>query len=274
MHWYYEENGVQVGPFTELQFEDCVRMGKIRGDTLVWRDGMAGWQPYATVSGGTPAPVPAPPFVVSRALNCSQCGRSFVPEDMIRHQNLWICASCKDVFFQRMREGLAPGGTAMWRDNTKLVVGRDAQLPDRCVKCNAPANGNRLVKKMYWHPQAYYLLICVGFIFYIIAALIVRKQATVAIGLCQTHLKKRKTAILVTWSLVALAFALFFIAAGADVGALAGVGGLLLLAAMIYGAIAVPTVAPTKIDDRFVWLKGVNSQFLASLPEYTVQKYQ
>lgn len=271
MQWYYEENGVQVGPFTERQFEDCVTMGKVRSDTLVWRDGMAEWQPYSTFLGGAATPAAVPPSVVTRALNCSQCGRAFMPEDMIRHQNLWVCASCKNVFFQRVKEGLAPGGAAMWRDNNKLVVGKDAQLPDRCVKCNAPAHGNRLVKKMYWHPQVWYLLICIGVLFYIIAALIVRKQATVTLGLCETHFKKRKTAIIVTWSLVALSIVLFIVGISADVGALAGIGGLLLLAAMIYGAVTIPTVAPARIDDRFVWLRGVSKEFVAGLPEYMGQ---
>lgn len=271
MHWYYEENGVQVGPFTEQQFQDCVTMGKVRSDTLVWRDGMSGWQAYATVAGGAPSPAVAPPFVVSRALNCSQCGRAFDPEDMIRYQNLWVCASCKDVFFQRMKEGLTPGGAAMWRDNNKLVVGRDAQLPDRCVKCNAPA-GNRLVKKMYWHPQWYFLLLCLGAIFYIIAALIVRKQATVVIGLCDTHFKKRKTSILVTWLLVALMAVSFGVGIAVNEGGVAAIGVLFLLAAMIYGIATIPMVAPARIDDRFVWLKGVSKEFLAGLPEYVGQR--
>lgn len=267
MNWYYEENGVQVGPFTEQQFQEAVRMGKVRPTTLVWRDGMAGWQAYSTVS-GPPVAVAPPPNTVSRALNCSQCGGAFYPEDMIRHQNLWVCANCKGVFFQRMKEGLAPGGASLWRDNAKLVTGRDSTLPDRCVKCNSPSR-NRLVKKMYWHPPAYFALLCLGAIFYIIAALIVRKQANVTIGLCDTHFQKRKTAVIVTWSLVGLAILLFVIAGAADMGALAAIGTFALLGAMIYGVAAIPMVGATKMDDRFVWLRGVSKEFLAGLPEYT-----
>ena len=268
MHWYFEEEGLQVGPFTEQQFDDYVKTGRVRGNTLVWRDGLAGWQTYASLT-GAPVPAVSAPSTVSRALSCSQCGRDFMPEDMIRYQNLWVCASCKEVFFQRMKEGLAPAGAAMWRDKDRLVVSRDAQLPDRCVKCNAPANGNRLIKKMYWHPQVYYLLVCVGFIFYVIAALIVRKQATVVIGLCDTHLKKRKTAILVTLLLVALMAISFVVGMAANEGALAALGLVFMLAAMIYGLATIPMVAPARIDDRYVWLKGITQTYLAGLPEYT-----
>ncbi len=49
MHWYYADEGVQVGPLTETEFEDLVRIGKITDETIVWRDGLSEWQPYGRI---------------------------------------------------------------------------------------------------------------------------------------------------------------------------------------------------------------------------------
>jgi uncharacterized RDD family membrane protein YckC len=36
---------------------------------------------------------------------CAECGQSFPPDEMVRFEDLWVCARCKPVFFQRLREG-------------------------------------------------------------------------------------------------------------------------------------------------------------------------
>src|SRR3954470_17592322 len=42
--WFYASGGQQKGPFPEAQFRDLIAQGTVRADTLVWADGMAGWQ--------------------------------------------------------------------------------------------------------------------------------------------------------------------------------------------------------------------------------------
>ena len=68
MNWYYASAGQQAGPVSEAELEQLVRNGVVREDTLVWRTGMAGWQPYATARGmsiavepNLPPPAPAAP---------------------------------------------------------------------------------------------------------------------------------------------------------------------------------------------------------------------
>lgn len=48
MTWYYAVGLQQQGPVTEEQLQALAKDGVITGDTLVWRDGMANWQPYRT----------------------------------------------------------------------------------------------------------------------------------------------------------------------------------------------------------------------------------
>jgi len=36
---------------------------------------------------------------------CYECGKSFSPNDMMHYGNLWVCAGCKPVFVQKLKEG-------------------------------------------------------------------------------------------------------------------------------------------------------------------------
>jgi len=115
MNWYYVDQGQQAGPVNDAQFEELVRSGKIQLDTLVWREGMAAWQPYREVK--TPAPLSGPPpagsadYTPGRSAEavCAECGNMFAIQDMIHHRGalggIYICANCKPVFMQKLAEG-------------------------------------------------------------------------------------------------------------------------------------------------------------------------
>ena len=49
--WFYASNGQQQGPFPEAQLRDLITRGTVRADTLVWSEGMAGWQKAADCFG-------------------------------------------------------------------------------------------------------------------------------------------------------------------------------------------------------------------------------
>jgi uncharacterized RDD family membrane protein YckC len=49
--WYYANNGQQVGPVDQAAFDSAIANGVICDDTLVWREGMADWQPCGKVRG-------------------------------------------------------------------------------------------------------------------------------------------------------------------------------------------------------------------------------
>jgi uncharacterized RDD family membrane protein YckC len=112
MPWYYAEDGAQRGPVSEEEFADLVRLAKVRADTLVWREGMANWQPYASVTGAaTPAippvfsPPPASASVGPNEVVCHECGTIVPKENAIQYGSIWVCANCKPMFVQKLREG-------------------------------------------------------------------------------------------------------------------------------------------------------------------------
>jgi hypothetical protein len=42
--WFYAFDGKQQGPYPEAQLRDLIARGTVTADTLVWTEGMAGWQ--------------------------------------------------------------------------------------------------------------------------------------------------------------------------------------------------------------------------------------
>ncbi|MFC2173471.1 hypothetical protein ACFLU6_12690 [Acidobacteriota bacterium] len=206
---------------------------------------------------------------------CSLCGNHFAPNELVIVEGNRICAGCKPRYLQLLQQrrpapaAQAGGGMPFGRQGGCLVVRKNMALPDRCVKCNAPAEGQRYQKTLYWHNPVWYILILISPIIYIIAALIVREKVPVDLGFCQAHRSKRRMHILIIWILLAVSVGLLIVAAAAETGELAALGGLLLLGDLIYAAIAVPVVRISKVDRGYVWLKGVHKQYLETLAEWT-----
>jgi uncharacterized RDD family membrane protein YckC len=109
MTWHYVENNERRGPVTDADFDALVRSGKISDDTLVWHEGMAEWKPYGQVKEPGAATSPAPPVAPGQVV-CAECGRGFAPDQVIPHGNVFICAACKPVFLQKLKEGVAVHG--------------------------------------------------------------------------------------------------------------------------------------------------------------------
>lgn len=162
------------------------------------------------------------------------------------------------------------GTEGVWREKSTLVMSKDAQLPLRCIKCNQPTP-LRLKRNFTWHHPAIYILLIAAWLLYLIVAMIVRKKATVELGLCQEHLQRRRRNVFIAWALVLLGLLCFVLAIAANDGTPALLGLLLLFAALIFGLVVARIAIPVKIDDRFVWLRGINKEYLDLLPQWPGQ---
>jgi hypothetical protein len=52
--WFYASSGQQQGPYPEAQLRDLITRGMVRADTLVWTEGMSGWQRAGEIPGLMP----------------------------------------------------------------------------------------------------------------------------------------------------------------------------------------------------------------------------
>jgi hypothetical protein len=260
MEWYYSEHGQQIGPVSEAQFEELVHSGRINESTLVWTPGMADWKPHGEVGGG------------GESEHCISCNKLFPKSELIRYESSWVCAGCKPVFFQRVKEGLAGSDRMVWREGRAVVMSRNGILPDRCIKCNDSANGRRLVRKLRWHSPVVYLCVLLNLLVYVIVALIVSQKARVEVGMCDKHRASRLWAIAIGWGLFFAGVGLLFAAAQFDHSAPGFAGAGLILAGFIYGMWKGRSVYATRIDKERVWMKGFCKAYLDELPDWTSVK--
>ena len=52
--WFYAADGQQQGPFPEMQLRNLITRGAVGADTLVWTEGMSGWQRAGEIPGLMP----------------------------------------------------------------------------------------------------------------------------------------------------------------------------------------------------------------------------
>jgi uncharacterized RDD family membrane protein YckC len=91
MSWYYASGGQQQGPVDDATFDAMIQSGQIKPADLVWKEGMANWQPLSTVRPMGGAVPPA----------------EFPKDNAIQYGTTWVCATCKPQFVQRLKEGAA-----------------------------------------------------------------------------------------------------------------------------------------------------------------------
>lgn len=168
-----------------------------------------------------------------------------------------------------------PGLEGLWRQGNTLVMHKMAPLPPICVKSNQHAK-QWLKRNLQWHNPWVGLTVLISPLIYIIVALIVTKRATIHIGLSEEWFARRKTRMLIAWGIALAGFALggFGIWIANQPG-IEGPGVLLIvlalfqvIGALIYGQYACRLVYPSRIDDSYVWLKGVDAGFLDRLPAW------
>ena len=114
MTWFFLRNRETQGPLADEAFEAAVRSGGIGRGTLVWNEGMAGWEPLGSARPDLAALCPAAPPLAGgpeTERTCSGCKRPFPVQDVIGYSTFTICASCKPAFLLRLQQGLPPAGS-------------------------------------------------------------------------------------------------------------------------------------------------------------------
>lgn len=112
MNLYYADGDQQMGPIGKAELQALIKAKKVNAKTLVWQDGMENWQELGVFIRGQRQGKARPNYeVVSGAQAiCSECRRAFPEEEMIRFNDVRVCAACKPVFVQKVKEGVSVAG--------------------------------------------------------------------------------------------------------------------------------------------------------------------
>jgi uncharacterized RDD family membrane protein YckC len=142
MAWYYQKGGQEMGPVSKAELQQLIKSRQVSAKTLVRSAQTDQWRPLAEMVRGQTKSTPVPPPITegpaagqaapeSGAVSddpaepaqdapgddgagvqsvpftavCSQCGRSFPGDQVLSYEGHVICAACKPMFVQKLREG-------------------------------------------------------------------------------------------------------------------------------------------------------------------------
>lgn len=169
-----------------------------------------------------------------------------------------------------------PNAPAIVRSGSNLYIalppaGQTVYLPALCVKCGRPAAGAPVEKTFSWHPPAWYLLILVGLVIYVIVALVVRKTIRVGVPLCAEHAQRRSLWVTLSWflPLVGIADAFVLPRFNVDPGWIVLVTVVCLLSGLVIWAVVANPIRPQSIDNFRAEFSGFAEPFLEQFPIYT-----
>ncbi|MDA0811235.1 MAG: DUF4339 domain-containing protein [Verrucomicrobia bacterium] len=274
--WYYEAAGSPVGPISVGEFAAKRSTSGITLDTKVWTAGMDEWEPLRNVltapGAGTAIISNITATATATIAQCDECSRQTPKDELLAYGHLQICTSCKDTFVDKLKLGVRVGG-GPWRDRKAILFNEGAELPRRCIKCNAPAE-HPITKNLSHISHWMLLLILLGFpgiVLYVLIGLIIRKRAKVTAYLCTSHRKQRKAFLTINWS-VAAALVLGIVIAGNSLmgdefAILIGFSVLGFLICAIAG-IRLQLFRVQRIKDGTVRATGPSRKFLDSLQEW------
>lgn len=153
-----------------------------------------------------------------------------------------------------------------WRAGKYIVVPAGFDLPDRCVKCNAPAIAPTKSRTLYWHHWGFYLLILINIVVYALIAFFARKKVRVSPGLCERHKLRRTASLVAAWG--GLAMIVVALLTSKQLASSDAVGWLCLvgLISIIAGVVGARILYATRIDASHARLGGSGRAFRESLP--------
>jgi energy-converting hydrogenase Eha subunit C len=88
----------------------------------------------------------------------------------------------------------------------------------------------------------------------------------VHIGVCAEHMQRRRNLLIVGWAMLAIGLITPVIAFANEYVGIAILGMLLVVVSAFWLVLAARVVRVKTIDDRYVWLKGIDPNYLAQFP--------
>lgn len=158
---------------------------------------------------------------------------------------------------------LTPAHGDVWREGDVLVCTPGANLPPRCVKCNAPADLPPRRYIFHWHHPVIYASLLLGVLPYLILAIALRKRSAHVLTLCRRHERRR-----VRYVAVALASVLALLVCGLSLHSDFRwvIGGAVMAAMLLVGRLGSRVLSPRSVGHWQARYLGACDAFLHALP--------
>jgi hypothetical protein len=169
---------------------------------------------------------------------------------------------------QEYRPAAGAAADKVWRDGMKLVIAPRSSLPCRCLKCNAPAGGPLISRKISTFSAWYPLFSSAGWN----SDSVEDRPIDIRFGLCHRHRLKWIAGHAVI-GLLAMTSSLFFLIhdLAASLGPVADLLAVVLpMACVVISFSLRPLIQPRRVHHGLAWFGGAGREFLDSLPELTV----
>ena len=154
----------------------------------------------------------------------------------------------------------------LYQQDGLIVAYKGAAFPDKCICCNAPAEGRLVKKTVFWHTPILLPLLLISFPFYLLLAFSFRRIHTFKIPLCRTHYFQRLA--LTTIGLILLPgfpiLALLAINGGAPYWFLTGI--LTSLSGIASLGLGRNPIWASQITTEMATLRGASPDFVKELP--------
>jgi hypothetical protein len=159
------------------------------------------------------------------------------------------------------------------REGPLLVTSPEVVLPDRCVKCNTPTEGQRLVITLRRSHAGTNLMQILFFLAFSILW-VQSDVAEIEVGICRRHMRRVRLWSTLSGCLIAASIGMIVagVALGAEYGYLLLAGIVLLISAPIYMSLGGRLLSAPRIEPHRIWVKGVCEEYLSSLPERNHQR--
>jgi hypothetical protein len=158
---------------------------------------------------------------------------------------------------------LTPAQGAVWREGDVLVCTPGADLPPRCVKCNAPVDDSPRRYIFHWHHPVIYLALLMGVLPYVILAIALRKRSAHVLSLCAQHERRRVRYVVIARASV-LPLLLGALALDGAIGLLTGAAVMALM--LLIGRLGSRVLSPQLVDHEQARFLGACDAFLRELP--------
>lgn len=182
----------------------------------------------------------------------------------------------------------------VFRSKKLIRLDRHGQLPERCIRCNAPGSGERFSRKLLWSPLAWRMALLLSVPAFIglanlfdsalmallfwpmmflllIVHLVVRKPVAIELAVCVYHRRLHNMLLIGSvMSLIATMAAIFVLAStrqGSVSMLLVVLIPAMLVFEMVRRSLGPLAVRVARLDTQHIWLGGSGRKFRESLPE-------